>query len=192
MVPNSGDVKCYKRLAIVRNARDEQRNRPNGSTTLLAQVTPTTKGSPTTLRKKGAEILNRPNPAELEEVQTEIAQPSRDKDEETGLELEEGTRLQERVEEITRDSVGMAANYAAEKPKVEARVKEIEQEAKKETERAHSPPPPRHEPIPSVHRSTPRPSVRIACVHDTPLSHRNFTLTVITGSWAQPEAGKRL
>ena len=144
------------------------------------------------LRREHFGILNRPNPAELKENHTEIAQPLRDEDEETGQELEEGTRLQERVEEITRDSEGIAANYAAEKPGVEARVKEIEQEAKKETERAHSPPPPRHEPIPSVHRSTPRPSVRIACVHDTPLSHRNFTLTVITGSWEQPEAGKRL
>ena len=69
--------------------------------------------------------------AELEEVQAEIAQALGDKDGETGQELEEvRRRLQEQVKEVTKDSEGIAANYAAEKTRMEARVKEMEQEAK--------------------------------------------------------------
>ena len=68
--------------------------------------------------------------AELEEVRAEAEQALGEEDEEARQELEEETkRLQELVEGIKRDSEGLAAEYAAEKERMEARVKEMEQEA---------------------------------------------------------------
>ena len=70
--------------------------------------------------------------AELKEVQEEMKQALRDKDEVARQELEEEKRrLQERMEEIAKDSKGMPVDYAAEKKRMEARVKEVEQEAKR-------------------------------------------------------------
>ena len=63
---------------------------------------------------------------ELREVLEEIEQALEEKDEETRRELEEEKRkLQERVMEIANDEKGMSADYAAEKERVEARLKEM-------------------------------------------------------------------
>ena len=75
--------------------------------------------------------------AELKEVQEEMAQALREKDGEAEQELEETQRdLKEKVMKIKEDSVGMAANYAAEKERVAARLREMEQEARRERERS--------------------------------------------------------
>ena len=65
-----------------------------------------------------------------------MEQASKEKDEQTRRELEEETRkLQEPVGKIKEDSEGLAAGYAAEKEKWEARMKGMEQDAKEERER---------------------------------------------------------
>ena len=69
--------------------------------------------------------------AELEEVREEMIQALKEKDEETSRELEEETRrLQEQMEKVKRGSEGMTSNYAAEKERVEAKMKEMDQQAK--------------------------------------------------------------
>lgn len=74
----------------------------------------------------------RKHQAELREVQEGMLQALIEKDEDTGSELEEEARkLQERMEEITRELERMPANYATEKQKVEARMKETGWGAKK-------------------------------------------------------------
>ena len=66
--------------------------------------------------------------AELKEVQEEMMQALKEKDEETGRELEEeARRLHERMVEIAKDEKGFAASYAAEKERIEARIKAMEQ-----------------------------------------------------------------
>ena len=78
----------------------------------------------------------RRNQTELKEVQEEMARALKEKDEEASQELEEARkRLQERIEMTRRDSEGMTANYLAEKKRVEARMKEVEQARMKEVER---------------------------------------------------------
>jgi chromosome segregation ATPase len=73
---------------------------------------------------------------ELKAVQEEMKQALQEKDEETRRELEEETkRLEEQMEKIRQDSAGMASNYAAEKGKMEAKIKEIEEERKRERQR---------------------------------------------------------
>ena len=73
--------------------------------------------------------------AELREVQEEIAQALREKDEEMRRELEEAKKkLLEQLRGAARDSEGMTMGYAAEKRRVEARVREMEREAKGERE----------------------------------------------------------
>ena len=77
--------------------------------------------------------------AELAGVQEEMAQALREKDGEAMQELEETQRdLKEKVMKIKEDSVGMAANYAAEKERVAARLREMEQEARRERERSEA------------------------------------------------------
>ena len=74
---------------------------------------------------------------ELEDIRGEMTQALREKDEETVRELQgERRKLQERMEDIARDSERMVENYAAEKERMEARVKEMEQEAIRERDRA--------------------------------------------------------
>ena len=74
--------------------------------------------------------------AELRAVQEEMMQALQEKDEETRRELEEETRrLQEQMAKVRQDSEGMASNYAAEKGRMEAKMKEMEEEAKKERKR---------------------------------------------------------
>ena len=74
--------------------------------------------------------------AELKEVQEEMAQALRAKDEETRRELAEARKkLRERMEETAKDSEGMTSGYAAEKERVEAVVEEMELQAKRERER---------------------------------------------------------
>ena len=69
--------------------------------------------------------------AELEVVREEMEQASKEKDEQTRRELEKETRkLQERMEKIKKDSEGMASNYATERERMEAKMKEVEWEAK--------------------------------------------------------------
>ena len=79
----------------------------------------------------------RRNQIELKEVQEEMARALKEKDEEASQELEEAKRrVQERIEITRRDSERMAANYLAEKKRVEARMKEVEREVRmKEVER---------------------------------------------------------
>ena len=70
--------------------------------------------------------------AELEEVQEEMKQAIEKKEEETRQELEEAMKeLKEKMEGIKQDSERIASNYAAEKRKVEDKLKEMEQ-AKRE------------------------------------------------------------
>ena len=65
--------------------------------------------------------------AELKEVREEMVQAMKDGDEETRQEMEEDCRrLQGKIGEIAKNSEGMVANYAAEKQRMEARVKEME------------------------------------------------------------------
>ena len=67
---------------------------------------------------------------ELERAEEEIAQALEEKDEEAREELgEETRRLQEQMRKIKEDSERMAANYAAEKERMEARVTAMEQRA---------------------------------------------------------------
>ena len=67
---------------------------------------------------------------ELEEIREEMVRALREKDDETKRRLEwEWEKVRERMKESVRDSEGMAANYAAEKGRVEARIRETEQEA---------------------------------------------------------------
>ena len=74
---------------------------------------------------------------ELKRLQEGMVQALKEKDEETRMELEEEReRLQELVENAKKASEGMAANYAAEKERVEARAMEVEREAMEERERA--------------------------------------------------------
>ena len=65
----------------------------------------------------------RQHQAELERVEEEMKQAVEDDDEETREELEEEMeRLRERMEKVKKDLGGMAADYAAEKEKMEARM----------------------------------------------------------------------
>ena len=65
---------------------------------------------------------------ELMEVLEEMVQALKEKDEETRQELqEEARRLQERTMEITKNLEGMAGNYTAEKERMRARMKGMEQ-----------------------------------------------------------------
>ena len=74
---------------------------------------------------------------ELKVVQEEMAQALKEKDEETRQEMEERTReLQEQMEMIKKNSEGMASSYAAEKERMEARMKEMELEARRERAKA--------------------------------------------------------
>ena len=80
--------------------------------------------------------LIRRHQGSLNEIQEEMRQALRDKDEETRQELEEQKqKLQEEMRRIREDSEGMASNYAEEKERMKARMKEVEQEAKREGER---------------------------------------------------------
>ena len=77
--------------------------------------------------------------ASLNDVQEEMEQALRRKDEETRKELEEQEQeLQEEIKRIEEDSEGMASHYAEEKLEVEARMKGVEQEAKREGERVQA------------------------------------------------------
>ena len=77
--------------------------------------------------------------AELEKVEKGMMQALKEKDEETRQELEDQARtLREQMMKIEKESKGMAANYAAEKERMEAKMRKIEQEAKKERERAEA------------------------------------------------------
>ena len=66
---------------------------------------------------------------ELKSIKEEMAQALREKDEETRRELEEERRkLERRIEKVMKDSEGMAASYAAEKERMEAKVKQMQEE----------------------------------------------------------------
>jgi len=71
--------------------------------------------------------------AELKVIRGEIMQALKEKDEETRRELEEETRkLRGQMENIKRDSEGMASEYSAEKVRMEAKMREMEREARRE------------------------------------------------------------
>ena len=77
--------------------------------------------------------------AELVEARKEMAQALEEKDEVTRQKLEEIVReLQEKMEKVEKDKKTMAANYAAEKEEVEARIRKIEEEAKQDRKRAEA------------------------------------------------------
>ena len=83
--------------------------------------------------------LVRRHQAELREVQEEMRQALWAKDEEMRQELEEVKRVLEgKVKEIEKASEGMAADYAAEKVRMEVKMKEMEQLARLERERAEA------------------------------------------------------
>ena len=65
---------------------------------------------------------------QLREVLEAMVEALKEKDEETMEELEgDRGKLQERMEKIKKDLGGMAANYAAEKEMIEAKMKEVKQ-----------------------------------------------------------------
>ena len=69
----------------------------------------------------------------LKVVQEEMAQALKEKDKETRQEMEERMReLQEQMEVIKKNSEGVASSYAAEKERMEARMKEMELEVRRE------------------------------------------------------------
>ena len=71
--------------------------------------------------------LIRRHQASLNTIQEEMKQALKDKDEETRQELEEERRkLQEQMEKIKEDSEGMVSNYAEEKERMKARMKEMD------------------------------------------------------------------
>ena len=70
----------------------------------------------------------RQHQAEFNRVWDDMAQALKEQDDATRKELaEELGRLQERMEKIKKDSDGMAANYAVEKQRMEARMTVVEQ-----------------------------------------------------------------
>lgn len=76
---------------------------------------------------------------ELNAIQEEMMQASKEKDEETRQELEEEARkLQEQMEKIKKDSEEMASNYIKEKERTEAKIREMQQEMVKERQRAEA------------------------------------------------------
>ena len=75
--------------------------------------------------------------AQLKELRKEMMEALKAKDEEVRQELEDTKReLQEKVTKIKKDADGMAANYAAEKERMVAKIRAMEQEVKEERERA--------------------------------------------------------
>ena len=76
---------------------------------------------------------------ELEKVEKGMRRALEEKNEEMRQELEEQAKtLQEQVKKIEKESREMAANYAAEKGRMEAKMREMEREAKEERERAET------------------------------------------------------
>ena len=70
---------------------------------------------------------------ELKAVQEEMMLALGEKDEETRQELEEEKKkLREQLERIKRDSERMASNYAVEKERTQAKMREMEREVEKE------------------------------------------------------------
>ena len=75
--------------------------------------------------------------AELNELRGEMRRALRDKDKKARRELEETKRsLQEKIEEIEEAMERMTTNYAAEKEMMKAKMREMEQTAKQDRERA--------------------------------------------------------
>ena len=73
--------------------------------------------------------------AELEKVEKGLMRALKERDNETKQELEEQAKtLREQMMKIEKESKGMAANYAAVKERMEAKMGEIEAEAEKERE----------------------------------------------------------
>ena len=65
---------------------------------------------------------------ELKVIQEEMMRASNEKDEEVRQELEEeAKKLRERMDEVKKDSDGMSSDYATEKERMGAKVKEMEQ-----------------------------------------------------------------
>ena len=74
---------------------------------------------------------------ELQELREEMNQALKAKDEEMRQEIEEAKRVLEgKIKEVERASDEMAANYAAEKAKTQARMEEMEHKMKQERARA--------------------------------------------------------
>jgi len=77
--------------------------------------------------------------AELKEVQEQMIQALKEKDEETRKDMEEETRrLQEQMKKAKEESEGMASNYAKEKERMNSKIREVQQEAKRERERVEA------------------------------------------------------
>ena len=75
--------------------------------------------------------------AELKELREEMVRALKEKNEQIKRELEETKRdLQERIEEIEEATKRMATNYAAERERMRAKIREMEQETKQYKERA--------------------------------------------------------
>ena len=75
--------------------------------------------------------------AELRDLRKEMMEALKAKDEEARQELEEAKRdLEEKILKIEKATKKMVANYAVEKERAEARMREMEQELKQERERA--------------------------------------------------------
>ena len=83
--------------------------------------------------------LTRRHQAELREVQEEMKQALWAKDEEMRQELEEAKReLQEKLKEIKKATERMSTNYAVEKERMVAKMKVMEQEAKRARDQTNS------------------------------------------------------
>ena len=83
--------------------------------------------------------LIRRHQMELEQLRAEMVQALEEKDQETRQELDQAKRnLEEKVKKIGSDAEKMAVNYAKEKERMEAKIREMEREAKLERERTEA------------------------------------------------------
>jgi len=109
--------------------------------------------------------------AELTRIREEMAQALKEKDKEGRRELEEAkATLQKQMKKLEKDREEMAAKYAAEKAKTNARMSEIERKVKERPGPAASGPPDprRNPPRRAVAGASRDPSAMIACVPESP------------------------
>jgi hypothetical protein len=86
---------------------------------------------------KGLNEQIRRHQAELKAIQEGVMQVPKDKDKETRKELEEENRkLKEEVVKMMNDSSGMAARYQEEKRRIETAMRQMQEQARQEWEKA--------------------------------------------------------
>ena len=112
--------------------------------------------------------------AEMEEVRKEMGQALREGDEETKLELEEERRrLQKQINSIEKVSGEMASNYAAEKRRMEAKMREMERGAKGGRQGVEDLPVGSLPSQGGAHSRSPQPDIEIVYAPVHPLTYQN-------------------